>query len=98
LVSKAVGGEVPEIPTPSPGLDNAKYISDAIRRVDEAINVISKEVGVPSNVLMAIVSQGPNVGIDEEVLSRELGVTIDVINKYLEAMWRAGLIDRKYVT
>ncbi|MCG2880142.1 MAG: hypothetical protein L7H00_01825 [Vulcanisaeta sp.] len=98
LVSKAVGGEVPEIPTPSPGLDNAKYISDVIRRVDEAINVIGKEVGVPSNVLMAIVSQGPNVGIDEEVLSRELGVTIDVINKYLEAMWRAGLIDRKYVT
>ncbi|WP_243665478.1 hypothetical protein [Vulcanisaeta sp. JCM 16159] len=98
LVGKLLGDSVPEIPSPSPTLDNAKYISDAIRSIDEVISEISKELNVPRDLLIKVVSLGPNVGIDEEFIARELNIDASTVNKYLESMWRAGLIDRKYVT
>ena len=98
LVSKLLGDKVPEIPSPSPTFDNAKYISDAIRSMDAVIDGISKELEIPRDLLIKISSLGPNVGIDEVAIARELGMDTSTVNKYLESMWRAGLIDRRYVT
>lgn len=98
LVSKLLGDSVPEVPSPSPALDNAKYISDAIRNIDEVISEIGKELNIPKDLLIKVASLGPNVGIDEGSIARELNIDISTVNKYLESMWRAGLIDRKYVT
>ncbi|MGC8607726.1 MAG: hypothetical protein ACP5L5_09240 [Vulcanisaeta sp.] len=98
LVSKLLSGGTPEIPNPSPTFDNAKYIGEAVRIVDRAIDGISKELNIPRDLLISIVSLGPNVGIDEETIAKEFGMDVSTVNKYLESMWRVGLIDRKYVT
>lgn len=98
VVSKVLSNGVPEIPTPSPNLDNAKHISDAVREVDHILESIGKALNVPSNLVISVASLGPNVGIDEENLAKELGISIDVVGKYLEVLWKAGLIDRRYVT
>jgi len=98
VVSKVLSNGVPEIPTPSPNLDNAKHISDAVREVDQILESIGKALNVPSNLVISVASLGPNVGIDEENLAKELGISIDVVGKYLEVLWKAGLIDRRYVT
>ncbi len=98
LVSKLLSEGVSEMPRPSPTFDNAKYIIDAIRGVNKAIESISKELNIPRELLTKIASLGPNVGIDEEDIAKEFNMDISMVNKYLESMWRAGLIDRKYVT
>lgn len=59
LVNKLLSGAIPEIPNPSPTFDNAKYISDAIRNVDEVINGISRELNIPRDLLIKIASLGP---------------------------------------
>ncbi|BDR91780.1 hypothetical protein [Vulcanisaeta souniana] len=98
VVSKLLSDGVPEMPKPSPTFDNAKYIVDAIRGVNKVIESISKGLNIPRELLTKIASLGPNVGIDEEDIAKELNMDMSMINKYLESMWRAGLIDRKYVT
>jgi predicted transcriptional regulator len=87
-----------DVPTPSPNYENARKIIDAIRSIDRVISGVAKELGIPSDVVMAIASLGPNVGIDESDLAGRLGLDADTINKYLEALWRHGLIERRYVT
>ncbi len=98
LVSKLLGGNAAEVPSPSQTFDNAKYIGDAIRRIDEVINEMSRELGIPRDLVIKVASLGPNVGIDEESIARELNMDASTVSKYLDTMWRAGLIDRKYVT
>ncbi len=98
IISKLLDENLFSIPSPSPTYDNAKYIADTIRNIDKIFDEVSKRLGVPKELLIGIASLGPNVGINEEELAREYGLEVSVINKYLESMWKAGLIDRKYVT
>ncbi|MGC8544080.1 MAG: hypothetical protein ACP5NQ_09065, partial [Vulcanisaeta sp.] len=98
IIGKLLDENLFSIPSPSPTYDNAKYIADTIRNIDKIFDEVSKRLGVPKELLIGIASLGPNVGINEEELAREYGLEVSVINKYLESMWKAGLIDRKYVT
>jgi hypothetical protein len=62
------------------------------------LSEISNKLNVPLSVLTYIASNGPNVGIDEVVMARELGMeSKDVVN-YLETLWRAKLVEKRYVS
>ncbi|WP_069806575.1 hypothetical protein [Vulcanisaeta thermophila] len=97
LTKLRVGERVHEIKA-SPNLDNTEEIIGGIKSIGEVINELSSKVNVPSNVIMAVASLGPNVGIDEDELAKYLGVDRATVGKYLETLWRHGLIDRRYVT
>jgi ElaB/YqjD/DUF883 family membrane-anchored ribosome-binding protein len=62
------------------------------------LSEVSSRLNVPLNVLAYIASNGPNVGLDEVVMARELGMESRVIVNYLEILWRAKLVEKRYVS
>ncbi|WP_291765162.1 hypothetical protein [Caldivirga sp. UBA161] len=91
----------------TPNLDSVN-LSELKAGIDELVNIntivtsrlseLASKLNVPLSMLRYIASMGPNVGLDEVIMARELGMeSRDVIN-YLEALWRAKLVEKRYVS
>ena len=73
-------------------------IEEALRLVDSKLDELSRKTKVPRQVIEYVSSQGPNVGLDEVEMAKALGISSDKVLNYLEALWRARLVDRRYVS
>lgn len=96
-----LGGEAKlpeELPKPSSDLGNVEALLEVMDTIDGLITEISNEVGVPVELVRELAFMGPNVGIEEEALSKALGISRDELLQHLEKLWRSGLVKRKFVT
>lgn len=66
--------------------------------ITSKLSELSSKINIPMNVLMYIASRGPNVGLNEEAMARELGVSVNEVINYLELLWRMKLVDKRYVS
>ena len=90
-----------------PNLDSVN-LSELKAGIDELVAVnnivtsklseLSSKLNVPLNLLRYIASIGPNVGLDEVIMARELGMESREVINYLEALWRARLVEKRYVS
>lgn len=67
-------------------------------KIESALNDLSTKLKIPLKLLKYIASRGPNVGLDEVVMARDLGMESSEVLRYLELLWRAKLVDKRYVS
>ncbi len=90
-----------------PNLDSIN-LNEIRASIDELINInnivagklneLASKLNVPLSIIRYIASMGPNVGLDEVIMARELGMESREVINYLEALWRAKLVEKRYVS
>ncbi|MBP1450148.1 MAG: ATPase, partial [Thermoproteus sp.] len=65
--------------------------------VEEALEKLAGDLGVPRGLLYAVASRGPGAILEPEQLAAELSADPAVVVKGLEALASRGLITKKYV-
>ncbi len=66
--------------------------------VDAKLREIAVKLNAPLPLVRYIAFKGPNVGIDEIEAGRSLGMESQQVINYLEVLWRAKLVEKKYVS
>ncbi len=66
--------------------------------VDAKLREIAVKLNAPLPLIRYIAFKGPNVGIDEIEAGRSLGMESQQVINYLEVLWRAKLVEKKYVS
>jgi len=78
--------------------DQLERIIKAKTEIDAKLKEVAIKVNVPPQLIRFIAFKGPNVGIDEIEAGKALGLESQQVINYLEVLWRAKLVEKKYVS
>ncbi len=78
--------------------DQLGRIIKAKMEIDAKLKEVAVKVNVPPQLIRFIAFKGPNVGIDEIEAGKALGLESQQVINYLEVLWRAKLVEKKYVS
>lgn len=78
--------------------DQLERIIKAKIEIDAKLKEVAVKVNVSPQLIRFIAFKGPNVGIDEIEAGKALGLESQQVINYLEVLWRAKLVEKKYVS